>query len=107
MALSLKNYTIKVVTSSGASLTSGRVLNALRERDEHQVALREQREMAQEQRDQRVAQRVLGQNEAQKRQEQRQQEALKKEENVLQKLRGPREARRKRLDETREHRRKS
>ena len=101
-----ENGTVKVVTMSGASLTSDNVINALRDREAKQIAQREQRAAAQLQREERATQRELAQAQAQEKREIARKKAEEKEEAELQRLRSRRKSSYQRLAETRELRRK-
>lgn len=98
--------TIKVVTTSCASLKSHDVIQALKEHDARNAVKRKQRCVLQAQMEERTAQRVIVQSKGQDKRERAKQKADEKEESELQQLRVRRESRRQRLAETREPRRK-
>lgn len=102
----IEKGTAKVVTTSGASLTSASVLISLRTHDERKLTQREQRAVAQEHREQLAAQKAIDQNVAQMNRDERQRKAFDKEELDFQQLRVLREARREHINETNLARRK-
>lgn len=75
-----KHGTIQVSTTSGATLTSSKVLSALREREIRQQARQQAREAAQELRETRACERQKAQAEALERREQRVRERTQREE---------------------------
>lgn len=61
----IEHGTIKVVTTSGDTLTIKSVLHALQERDRRHVAQRKRRAIVQSQREERAAQKLIAQTKAQ------------------------------------------
>lgn len=100
----VKNGKVKVVTASGASLTSESVIKVLRQQDESQVLQRYQRALAHKKRDQRATHRAIEKTEVLKKREWGEKNTLEREEKALLQLRMLREERYQRLNKTLEYR---
>lgn len=86
MSLEFNNRTLKVVTDSGASLTSDNVINSLRDQDAAKIPQYDQRVIARRKRERPVTQIEIEQASAHERQGKVRKKADDIEEDYLQKL---------------------